>query len=136
MGAGALLLVGCGPPDEPEVDAANVWGEQLRVSQAALAAYPSIALRSAAAKRVRQLESQAGATGTAPTATRSLQTALEAERVALQAHVAAVGELEDRASRELLATLIAGTAEAVSALRAEMDEPPIVDAFPGQRNRP
>lgn len=136
LGAGALLLVGCGPPDEPEVDAANVWGEQLRASQAALAAYPAIALRSAAARRVRELEAQAGATGAAPTATRSLETALEAERVALQTHVAAVGELEDRASRELLATLIAGTAEAVSALRAELDEPPIVDAFPGQRNRP
>ena len=136
LGAGTLLLVGCGPPDEPEVNAANVWGEQLRVSQAALAAYPTTSLRSAAAKRVRELESLAGATGAAPTATRSLASALEAERVALQTHVAAVGELEDRASRELLATLIAGTAEAVAVLRAELGEPPIVDAFPGQRNRP
>lgn len=136
LGAGTLLLVGCGPPDEPEVDAATVWGEQLRVSQAALAAYPSNALRSAAERRVKQLEPLAGATGTAPTATPSLEAALSAERRALQAHVAAVGELSDRASRELLGTLIAGTAEAVSALRAELDEPPIVDSFPGQRNRP
>lgn len=136
LGAGTLLLVGCGPPDEPEVNAADVWGEQLRVSQAALAAYPPNALRSAAERRVKQLEPLAGATGTAPTGTPSLEAALNAERRALQAHVAAVGELSDRASRELLGTLIAGTAEAVSALRAELDEPPIVDSFPGQRNRP
>jgi hypothetical protein len=137
LGAGALLLVGCGPPDEPEVNAANVWGEQLRASQRALAAYPEPgALRTAAASRVEQLEPLSGASGGAPTVTPSLQTALEAERVALQTHVAAVGLLEDRASRELLGTLIAGSAEAVSALRVELDEPGIVDAFPGQRNRP
>lgn len=135
LGAGALLLVGCGPPDEPKVNADNVWGEQLGASQRALAAYPSIALRAAAADRVAQLDF-VGAIGPAPQATPSLEAALAAERVALQTHVAAVGLLEDRASRELLATLIAGTAEAVSALRAELDEPPIVDAFPGQRNRP
>jgi hypothetical protein len=82
LGAGALLLVGCGPPEEPEVDAANVWGEQLRVSQAALAAYPSISLRSAAARRVRELESQAGATGATPTGTPD-SSRLEAEGRAL-----------------------------------------------------
>jgi hypothetical protein len=137
LGAGTLLLAGCGPPDEPEVDAATVWGEQLRVSQAALAAYPpGISSRAKAADRVARLEALAGAAGETPLATPGLEAALNAERVALQTHVAAVGALEDRASREVLADLVAGTAEAVSALRQLMDEPPIVDAFPGQRNRP
>jgi hypothetical protein len=137
LGAGTLLLAGCGPPDEPEVDAAQVWGEQLRVSQAALAAYPSgISPRVAASDRVDRLAALAGATGETPTAAPSLEAALEAERVALQTHVAAVGQLDDRVSREVLAELVAGTAEAVSALRKLMDEPPIVDSFPGQRNRP
>jgi leucyl-tRNA synthetase len=54
LGAGALLLVGCGPPDEPEVIAGEVWGEQLRASQRALAAYPaSISPRAKASERVR-----------------------------------------------------------------------------------
>ena len=140
LGAGALLVVGCGPADALEVNAANVWGEQLRASQTALAAYEGVAgagsLRARASSRVERLEAMAGAAGAAPSVTPSLQAALEAERVALQTHVAAVGKLEDRPSRELLATLVAETAEAVSALRELMDEPPIVDAFPGQRNRP
>lgn len=141
LGAGALLLVGCGPPDEPEVNAADVWGEQLRVSQAALAAYEGVSeaasLRVRASERVEQLEAMAGAAGAKPPAgTPSLEAALEAERVALQTHVAAVGLLEDRASRELLGTLIAGSAEAVAGLRQLLGAPPIVDAFPGQRNRP
>jgi hypothetical protein len=137
LGAGALLVAGCGPPDEPEVDPTDVWGEQLRASQRALAAYPaSIAPRAKAAARVRRLEALASAGGVAPTSERSLEAALEAERVALQTHVAAVGRLGDRESREILGELIAGTAEAVAQLRDLMDEPPIVDAFPGQRNRP
>jgi len=137
LGAGALLLVGCGPPEEQEVNATQVWGEQLRASQRALAAYPpGISPRAKAAARVDRLEVLAGAAGETPTATPSLEAALNAERVALQTHVAAVGQLSDRTSRETLATLIAETAEAVSALRLLMDEPPIVDAFPGQRNRP
>ena len=137
LGAGALVLVGCGPPDEPEVNAAAVWGEQLRASRQALAAYPpSISVRAEAAARVRRLEALAGAAGESATASPGLEAALRAERVALQTHVAAVGVLEDRASREVLGELVAGTAEAVSALRKLMDEPPVVDAFPGQRNRP
>jgi hypothetical protein len=137
LGAGALLVAGCGPPDEPEVDPTDVWGEQLRASQRALAAYPaSIAPRAKAAARVRRLEALASAGGATPTSERSLEAALEAERVALQTHVAAVGRLGDRESREILGELIAGTAEAVAQLRDLMDEPPIVDAFPGQRNRP
>ena len=137
LGAGTLLLAGCGPPEEQEVNATQVWGEQLRASQRALAAYPpGISQRAKASARVDRLEALAGAAGETPTATPSLEAALNAERVALQTHVAAVGQLSDRASRETLATLIAETAEAVSALRLLMDEPPIVDAFPGQRNRP
>jgi hypothetical protein len=137
LGAGALLMVGCGPPDEPEVNAAEVWGEQLRASQRALAAYPaSISPRVKASERVRRLEALAGAAGETPTGTPSLEAALAAERVALQTHVAAVGLLADRESRAILAELVAGTAEAVAHLRHLMDEPPIVDAFPGQRNRP
>ncbi|MDA0142233.1 hypothetical protein [Solirubrobacter deserti] len=121
------------------MNAAQVWGEQLRAVQRAIASYPASAgmLETRARERLPLLESMAAAAGATPTATTpSLQTALEAERLALQTHVAAVGLLEDRASRELLATLIAAAAEAVSALRLELDEPAIVDAFPGQRNRP
>jgi hypothetical protein len=132
-----LLLAVCGPPDEPEVQATAVWTDQLRASRRALAAYPaSVPERGAASRRVRRLEALAGTVGDTPSAAPSLEAALAAEREALQTHVAAVGLLVDRASREILADLVAGTAEAVAALRARMDEPPVVDAFPGQRNRP
>lgn len=140
LGAGALLLVGCGPPAETEVNAAQVWGEQLRASQRALAAYEGVSeaanLRARASARVNRLEALAGASGESPTATPGLEAALEAERVALQTHVHAVGQLEDRESREILGDLIAGTAEAVAGLRLLTGARPIVDAFPGQRNRP
>ncbi len=137
LGAGTLLLAGCGPSEEQEVNATQVWGEQLRASQRALAAYPpGIPPRAKASARVDRLEALAGAAGATATATPGLEAALNAERVALQTHVAAVGQLGDRESRAILGDLIAGTAEAVSALRLLMDEPAIVDAFPGQRNRP
>lgn len=137
LGAGTLLLAGCGSPEEQEVNATQVWGEQLRASQRALAAYPpGIPPRAKASARVDRLEALAGAAGATATATPGLEAALNAERVALQTHVAAVGQLGDRESRAILGDLIAGTAEAVSALRLLMDEPAIVDAFPGQRNRP
>ena len=42
LGAGALLLVGCGPADEPEINASEVWSEQLRASQARAAAYAGV----------------------------------------------------------------------------------------------
>ena len=114
-----------------------MWGEQLRASQRALAAYPP------GISAARQGVGARGPAGGArrrgrrtATATPGLEAALNAERVALQTHVAAVGQLGDRESRAILGDLIAGTAEAVSALRLLMDEPAIVDAFPGQRNRP
>lgn len=139
LGAGALLLVGCGPPDEPETVPSEVWGELLRATQRAVASYPDSAamLRSRASARVKQLEPMAAAVGAAPTAVPSLDAAVEAERAALQLHVDAVGELEDRASRELLGALIVETAQALTAIRVRQGAAqPIVDGFPGQRTHP
>jgi len=135
-GAASLLVAGCGPPDEPEVNAAEVWNEQLRASQAALAAYEGVEdaarLRPRAASRVDRLEALAGAAGATPAVTPGLEAALEAERAALRTHVAGVGLLEDRPSRELLAGLIAETAQAESELLVLLDRRPIETAFPGQ----
>jgi hypothetical protein len=62
--------------------------------------------------------------------------ALEAERLALQTHVKGVGLLKDRASRELLAGLVAETAQAESELLTLLDQRPLQTAFPGQPPNP
>ena len=145
LGAGAisLLATGCGPEEEPKIDAGAVLDEQLRVSQAVVDAYANVpavgALRSNAERRVRRvdaaLEPLRGESGTLEakqTAETGLEAALVAESVALRAHVAAVGLLEDREWRELLGGLIVDTASNQAQLRLLLDQPPLPTSFPGE----
>ena len=115
--------------------------EQLRLSQAAAAAYEGVpdaaGLRVAAQARVRRLEAavrDAGGTPSErPAAGRpASQPAPRRRERALRGHVAAVGQLEQREWRELLAGLIAGTASSQSALLGRLGRPPVPTAFPGQ----
>ncbi len=118
LGAGALaLLAGCGPEEEPKVDAGAVLDEQLaprrRVSSTPTTACPLAgALRRTPKRGVRRLDAalerfreDAGASSQQEPET-GLEAALAAESAALRAHVAAVGQLEDREYRELLAGLV------------------------------
>jgi len=139
LGAGALtLLAGCGPEEEPEVDAGKVLSEQLRVTRAVAAAYAGVAGagRVNASKRVELLEAavrDAGGTPVAePSGDTGVEAALAAEQAALRAHVAAVGELEASGYRELLAGLIVDAAAGESALLLTLKRPPAPSAFPGQ----
>jgi hypothetical protein len=139
LGAGAVAglgLAGCGPPDQPTVDSQQVLDEQLLASQRALAAYESGPMRERAAARVKRLEAAGATRGSVPSGPTGPEAALAAERAALQAHVAAVGLLSDRASRELFAGLIAGTAQAESELLSRLDQRPLQTAFPGQPANP
>jgi hypothetical protein len=142
LGAGALLVAGCGAPDAPPVNAREVWGEQYRASLDASRAYRGVAGAGDLAERARRRADRAGAAyaraggavergGSVPAAS-SLQAVLAAERRALRAHVAAVGVLADRESRELLANLISESAAAESALLERLHEAPAAAAFPGQ----
>jgi hypothetical protein len=135
---GALLLAGCGPPEERKVDARKVWEEQLRASQEALMAYPDgDALRKDAGQRTlligAALERAGGVFHDATQ--RTAGSPLAAEQAALRAHVAAVGLLEDRRSREVLVEVIAGSAAAQSALLARQDKL-ISASFPGHPPNP
>ena len=129
LGAGALLLAGCGPPEAAAVDAREVWQEQLRASQEALMAYPpSDKLRRDAEQRTILIGAaleKAGGVYEDRTSGRVAASALAGEQAALRAHVAAVGLLGDAASRTLLAELIDGTAGAVAALAKDST------SFPG-----
>ena len=58
LGTGVLLLAGCGPPEEPEVDARAVWREQYEASLAASRAY--LGVDDALAERARERASRAG----------------------------------------------------------------------------
>jgi hypothetical protein len=135
---GALLLAGCGPPEEKTVDAREVWQEQLRVSQEALMAYPDDdKLREDAGARTlligAELERAGGVYEDATE--RKAASPLAAEEVALRSYVAAVGLLGDRKSREVLTEVIAGSAAAQSALLARQDKL-ISASFPGQPRNP
>jgi hypothetical protein len=139
LGAGALaLLAGCGPPEEPKIDAGRVLGEQLRVTQAVADAYAGVPGegRANAEARVRRLEAamkQAGGNVVTITGADSgLEQALAAESEALRAHVAAVGQLEAPQWRELLAGLITDAAAGESALLARLNRPSAPTAFPGE----
>ena len=89
-----------------------------------------------AQRRVERLEAalrDAGATPRpAPSGATGVEAALAAEQAALRAHVAAVGQLEAPAYRELLAGLIADAAAGESALLTTLERPPAPSAFPGQ----
>jgi hypothetical protein len=136
LGAAALVVAGCGPPEEPEIVASDVLGDQLRVAQAALAAYEGLddvtTERAFALARVERLTA-AGATATPPPAAPAgLQPALAAEGEALRAHVEAIGLLGEREWRELFGELIAGGARNEASLRTKLDRRPLETAFPGQ----
>jgi hypothetical protein len=140
FGAGALaLLAGCGPQEEPEVDAGKVLGEQLRLTQAVVDAYSGVTGegRANAQRRVGRIKAALAGMHVQPRytitdGTGSLQEALAAEQEALRGHVAAVGELKAAPYRELLAGLIADAAAGEAALLATLDQPPVPSAFPGQ----
>jgi hypothetical protein len=140
FGAGALaLLAGCGPEEEPEVDVGAVLSEQQRLTERAIGSYEGVpltgALKANAEARLRRLDAvlghRPGDTSEKEAAT-GLEAALAAESEALRAHVAAVGQLEAREYRELLAGLVADAAANQSALLLRLDRPPLPTAFPGQ----
>jgi hypothetical protein len=125
LGAGALLVVGCGPPEEAEVVPEDVLTEQLRVTKASVAALEAEPqLRARAQERAAALE-QAGAT--APDPTDGPADALAAVRAELASHVQAVGLLEEAEYRTLFAKLVAGAAADESALMPVRE----LTAFPG-----
>jgi hypothetical protein len=143
LGAGALtLLAGCGPAEEPKVDVQGVVEAQQRANQRAASAYAGVAgtrtLRENAEERVRRLDEAsvarfgAGPSVTSATSATGLEAALEAESAALRGAVAAIGELEDREWRALLAGVVADAAANESALLQLLDRPPLPTAFPGQ----
>jgi hypothetical protein len=138
LGAGVDALAGCGPPEEPAVVPSEVWGEQLRAAQTTYSAYASVRgvndLRARARARVRRLQPLAPAQPAIARAA-GLDAALEAERAELRAHVAAVGLLTDRPSRELLADLIADGAQSETALLMKLGRQPVAVDFVGQTNR-
>ena len=125
LGAGALFLVGCGPPEEPEVVPEDVLSEQLRVTKASVAALEGEPrLRARAEERAAALE-QAGAT--APDSTDGPADALAAVRAELASHVQAVGLLDEAEYRELFAELVASAAADETALMPIRE----LTAFPG-----
>jgi hypothetical protein len=141
LGAGALaLLAGCGPEEEQKVDAGAVLSEQLRATQAAAGAYDGVddatKLRANAEARVELLEAAVQRAGGTPEPVASrptgLEAALAAESSALRAHVAAIGVLEAREWRELLAGLVTDAAANESALLGRLKRPRAPSAFPGQ----
>jgi hypothetical protein len=129
LGAGALLIAGCGPPKATAVSRTDVLDEQLRLTQAAVAAGSS-----RARARARKLQA-AGATAPSdvPRAPKTgTQAALAAERNALAGYVVAIGQLHDAPSRQLLGELVIDAAESEAELAHELDENPLTTAFPGQ----
>ena len=71
LGAGVLLVAGCGPPEAVEVDVAEVWSDSLRAAQSAEAAYGNDDGRTGAKRRVAALKAEVvragGTPSTAPT---------------------------------------------------------------------
>jgi hypothetical protein len=136
--AAGLVVAGCGPPEEPKIVPSEVWSEQLRAAQDVVAAYEGVRgvgdLRARARARVRRLQPLAAASSAQPAAS-GLEAALAAERAELRAHVAAVGLLEDRPSRELLADLIADGAQSETALLMLLHRRPVAADFVGQPAR-
>ncbi len=146
LGAGfALAVAGCGPPEETKVVPSQVWGESLSRAEDVVGTYEGVAgtedLARRAKARVKSLQAAYDAAGGAPRtpgkalADPGLETALAAERSELQAHVAAVGLLGDRPSRELLASLIADGAQSETALLMKLDRQPVAQDFVGQPPR-
>jgi hypothetical protein len=137
LAGGAAMLAGCGPAKTRAARPVDVLGEQLRVTRLAVAAYAGVdapALVADARARAGRVEAAlraaGGKPGRAPAGPSGAAAAYAAERRALAAHVAAVGELRDQ--RELLAGLIVGAAQAQAALAPLVHRDPLASAFPGQ----
>ena len=124
LGAGALLVAGCGPTDEPATSRHDVLNEQLRVTNQSVAAGAS-----RARARARKLQ-DAGAKAPAGTGPSGLRNAYDAEAVALASYVRAVGE--SRADRGLLGELVADAAASQSELARDLKLDPLPTAFPGE----
>ncbi len=125
-GAGALLAAGCGPPESKTAGRQDVLDEQLRLT---LLAETAGAPRAGA--RARTLEA-AGATAAKQTGPAGLQAAYDAEQRALAGYVSAIGQLGDRASRELFAPLVADAAQGEAELARRLKRDPLPTAFPGE----
>jgi hypothetical protein len=141
---GAALLAGCGKPAGPAAPAA-VLEDALNAQVGAFNAYeglrgpaPVPALASRAHARVDALRAAVRSmhgTPTTPAAqvgTPTLETALEAERRALQATVAAVGRTTDRQVRALLADAIVSSAQGEAQLARLLGRDPLANPFPGE----
>jgi hypothetical protein len=124
LGAGALLVAGCGPPDEPATSRQDVLDEQLKVTNAAVAAGAP-----RARARARKLE-EAGAKAPPGTGPFGLQQAYDAEQRALASYVKAIGD--SRPDRGLLGELVADAAAGQSELARELKRDPLPTAFPGE----
>jgi hypothetical protein len=140
LGAGgAALLAACGPPDQPAAKPADVLGEQLRLTQLAVAAYAGAraplaeaSARARAAKLTAAVRAAGGKPGPAPSGPAGAQAAYDAESRALAGYVAAIGELGDRASRTLLAGLVPMAAQAQALLAPRVHRDPLAAPFPGE----
>jgi hypothetical protein len=124
LGAGALLVAGCGPPDEQATSRQDVLDEQLRVTNASVAAGAT-----RARARARKLEA-AGAKAPAGTGPSGLKHAYDAETVALASYVQAVGA--SRPDRGLYGDLVADAAASQSELARQLELDPLPTAFPGE----
>lgn len=124
LGAGALLVAGCGPPDEPVASSQDVLNEQLKVTNQSVAAGAT-----RARARAKKLEA-AGATAPPGTGPSGLENAYEAEGRALASYVQAIGA--SRPDRDLLGELVADAAASQSELARRLDLDPLPTAFPGE----
>jgi hypothetical protein len=124
LGAGALLVAGCGPPDEPVASSQDVLNEQLKVTNQSVAAGAT-----RARARAKKLEA-AGATAPPGTGPSGLTNAYEAEGRALASYVQAIGA--SRPDRDLLGELVADAAASQSELARRLDLDPLPTAFPGE----
>jgi hypothetical protein len=124
LGAGALLVAGCGPPDEQAASRQDVLDEQLRVTNA------SVALGvSRARARASRLEA-AGANAPAAGGPSGRSNAYETESRALASYVQAVGE--SRVDRDLYGELVADAAASVAEQARRLELDPLPTAFPGE----
>ena len=124
LGAGALLVAGCGPPDEPAASRQDVLDEQLKVTNAAVAAGAP-----RARARATKLEA-AGAKAPAGSGPSGLEHAYDAEGRALASYVQAIGA--SRPDRDLYGELVADAAAGQSELARELKIDPLPTAFPGE----
>ena len=144
LAGGAALLTGCGAAKDRGVSTSELIADQLAAQQAVVAAYAGLPgaqvqrLHARARARVTQLQrALRAAGGTAPAAgmtsrASGLPGALDAETVALKAHVAATGRTRDKDLRRLLGELVASTAASQALVARLLGRDPLDTAFPGQ----